>query len=59
MKKTSARRHRVMLWVISLLVISSMLCSFVVMLRPPTERVPVILPTATVAPSPSPTLTEP
>lgn len=66
MKAPSRQRRQILLWILSLIVVGSMICSFVVMLRPPAPeplpspqptfalptRPPTSRPTTPSAPSP-------
>lgn len=45
MKAPSRQRRQILLWILSLIVVGSMICSFVVMLRPPAEPLPSPQPT--------------
>lgn len=62
MKRSMKRRRQILLWILSLVIAASMLCSFVVMLRPPAPRpeptpIPTrAIPTWTATPKPTPTL---
>jgi Icc protein len=59
MKRASARTRRTFLWLVSLAVVASMICSFVITLRPPrpipraTSRPTRVIPTWTPTPEPT------
>ena len=55
----SANRRPILLWVLSLTVVASMICSFVIMLRPPREPSPTSTPRPTLTlPTATPSLEE-
>jgi len=63
MRRSMSRQSRVILWVISIIVASSMICGLAVSLFPPKQSVPEAAPTVIVIPTwtplPRPTATPP
>ena len=47
----SPNRQRMLLWILSIVIVTSMICSFAVSLRPPRAPQPTALPATEVAPA--------